>query len=259
MRVLIGCEYSGVVRDAFIRAGHDAISCDLLPTEVSGPHYQGDIRELLNSPFDLAIFHPPCTYLSVSGMHWTTRGLRDPKLTDEAIDFVRMLLGSSIPRIALENPISVISSRIRKPDQIIQPWWFGEDASKKTCLWLKGLPPLVPNRITPPKGWKLVKFSGDMLDADGNEEDCPDCGIDFGDCDCYGPTQDGIEYRWLGGFMFGREEGATDKPVWGNQTPSGQNKLGPSADRWKERSRTFAGIANAMADQWGGLALEAAA
>lgn len=251
MKVLVGCEYSGVVRDAFIRRGHDAMSCDLLPTESSGSHYQGDIRDVLGDGWDLAIFHPPCTYLSVSGMHWTTRGLRDPQLTEDALDFVRLLMSAPIPRIALENPISVISSRIRKPDQIIQPWWFGDDASKKTCLWLKGLAPLVPTSPHPPRGWKLVKFSSDFLDAEGEPEDCPDCGIDFGDCDCYGPTQDGIEYKVIDGFLFGRPEGDAGKPTWGNQTPSGQNKLGPSPDRWKERSRTYPGIAEAMASQWG--------
>jgi site-specific DNA-cytosine methylase len=139
---LIACEYSGTVRDAFLAKGHDAMSCDLLPTESPGPHYQGDVRDILGDGWDLMIAHPPCTYLSSSGMHWTTRGLRDPQLTEDALGFAQLLLNTNIPLIALENPIGVISSRIRKPDQIIQPWWFGDDASKKTCLWLKNLPPL---------------------------------------------------------------------------------------------------------------------
>jgi len=147
VRVLIACEFSGTVRDAFIRRGHDAMSCDLLPTEAPGPHYCGDIRDILGDGWDLMIAHPPCTYLAVSGMHWTTRGLRDPKLTEDAMEFVRLLMGAPIQKIAVENPISIISSRIRKPDQIIHPWQFGHDASKKTCLWLKGLPLLKPTDI----------------------------------------------------------------------------------------------------------------
>lgn len=193
LRVLVACEYSGRVRDAFIARGHAAMSCDLLPTEAPGPHHVGDIRDVLNLDWDLMIAHPPCTYLAVSGMHWTTRGLRDPQLTEDALDFVRLLMNAPIPKIAIENPVSVISSRIRKPDQIVQPWYFGEDASKKTCLWLKGLPKLVDTDRLP----------------------------------------------------------GTDRTRRANQTPSGQNKLGPSKDRWKERSRTFEGIAKAMASQWG--------
>lgn len=196
MRVLVACEYSGRVRDALIKCGHDAMSCDLLPTDAPGPHYQGDVRDILCDGWDMMIAHPPCTYLSVSGMHWTTRGLRDPQLTEDALDFVRLLLDAPIPRIALENPVSVISSRIRKPDQIIAPYQFGHDASKKTCLWLRGLPLLRQTSYVPPR----------MVDG---------------------------------------------KKRWGNQTDSGQNKLGPSEDRWKIRSETFEGIAEAMADQWG--------
>ena len=149
MRVLVACEYSGTVRDAFIRAGHEAMSCDLLPTDVNGPHFQGDVKEIINDGWDLMIAHPPCTYLSVSGMHWTTRGLRDPQLTEDALAFVQCLMDAPIERIAIENPISIISSRIRKPDQIIQPWWFGHDASKKTCLWLKYLPLLTASDLMP--------------------------------------------------------------------------------------------------------------
>ena len=196
MRVLIACEYSGTVRDAFRRAGHDAMSCDLLPTDVSGPHYQGDVADILRDGWDLMVAHPPCTYLSVSGMHWTKRGLRDPQLTESALEFVQMLLDAPIEKIALENPVSVISSRIAKPDQIINPWQYGHDASKKTCLWLKNLPLLVPTNIIEPR----------MVDG---------------------------------------------KKRWGNQTDSGQNRLPPSSDRWKIRSETYRGIADAMAQQWG--------
>jgi hypothetical protein len=195
MRVLVACESSGVVRDAFRARGHFAMSCDLLPSEQPGPHHQGDVRELLGQEWDLLIAHPPCTYLSVSGMHWTTRGLRDPKLTEDALDFVRLFMDAPIERIAIENPVSVISSRIRKPDQIIQPYQFGHDASKKTCLWLKGLPLLKPTQMVEPRS-------------------------------------------------------VNGKQRWGNQTDSGQNKLPPSKDRWKLRSKTYEGIADAMAAQW---------
>ena len=151
MRVLVACEYSGTVRDAFLRAGHDAMSCDLLATDVPGPHYQGDVRDVLYDGWDLMVAHPPCTYLSVSGMHWTARGLRDPQLTEDALDFVRLLMSAPIPRIAVENPISIISSRIRKPDQIIHPYQFGDDASKKTCLWLTNLPLLTATEFVNPR------------------------------------------------------------------------------------------------------------
>lgn len=195
MKVLVACEYSGRVRDAFRSKGHDAVSCDLLPTDVPGPHYQGDIRDLLTDHWDLLIAFPPCTYLAASGMHWTTRGLRDPQLTEDALDFVRLLMDAPVHRIALENPIGCISSRVRKPDQYIQPWQFGHPHSKKTCLWLKNLPALEHT---------------DVLEL-------PE---------------------------FGR---------WENQTKSGQNKLTPSDDRWKIRSMTYQGVADAMADQWGRL------
>ena len=198
MRVLVACEYSGRVRDAFIAAGHDAMSCDLLPTDTPGPHYQGDVINIIGRDWDLMIAHPPCTYLSVSGMHWTRRGLRDPQLTEDALSFVRFLMDAPIPRIVIENPVSVISSRIRKPDQIIQPWMFGHDASKKTCLWLKNLPPLRSTQTIEPR------------------------------------------------IVNGRKR-------WGNQTASGQNRLPPTADRWKIRSETYSGIAQAMAQQWGAL------
>lgn len=198
MKVLVACEYSGTVRDAFISRGHDAMSCDLLPTETPGPHYQGDVRDVLGDGWDLMIAHPPCTYLSVSGMHRTVRGLRDPQLTEDALEFVNFLLEAPIPKIALENPVGVISTRIRKPDQIIQPYQFGHDASKRTCLWLKDLPKLRPTKYITPRV-------------------------------------------------------VNDKFRWGNQTDSGQNRLGPSEDRWKLRSETYSGIAEAMAEQWGGV------
>ena len=201
MRVLVACEYSGTVRDAFVARGHYALSCDLLPTEAPGPHYQGDVRDLIERDgrsFDLMIAHPPCTYLSVSGMHWTVRGLRDPQLTEDALDFVRYLMTCNIPRKCIENPRSVISTRIRPKDQAIQPYQFGHDASKDTWLWLEGLPKLVPT--------------------------------------CY------IAPRIVNG-----------KKRWGNQTDSGQNRLAPSADRWKARSTTYRGVAEAMADQWGNI------
>jgi hypothetical protein len=216
MKVLIACEYSGRVRDAFIAKGHDAISCDLMPTDSPGPHYQGDVFDIINDGFDLMIAHPPCTYLSVSGMHWTKRGLRDPQLTIDALNFVKKLMDAPMAKICIENPVSVISSEIRKPDQIIQPWMFGENASKKTCLWLKGLAPLKQTKIIEPR---LV---------------C--CGIEIKNADKYGCANCN----------------GAKKPLqrWGNQTNSGQNVLPPSADRWKLRSTTYQGIANAMAEQW---------
>jgi site-specific DNA-cytosine methylase len=184
MKVLIACEYSGAVRDAFLRRGHDAMSCDLLPTEVPGPHYQGDVTDILGGGWDLMIAHPPCTHLAVSGARWFKDKVAEQA---EALDFVRLLLNAPIPRIALENPISIISSRIRKPDQIIQPWQFGHGETKATCLWLKNLPPL-----------------------------------------------------WYTHIVAGREARV--------------HKMPPGPDRWKERSRTFAGVAEAMAAQWGGAA-----
>lgn len=191
MKVLVACEYSGTVRDAFIAAGHDAMSCDLLPTDVPGPHYQGDVTDILGDGWDLMVAHPPCTHLAVSGAKWFH--LKE-KQQAEALDFVRLLLDAPIPRIALENPVSVISSRIRKPDQIIQPWMFGHEATKTTCLWLKNLPQLVPTKVVG-KGARHITKGGNSL------------------------------------------------PEWYN--------LPPSPDRWKIRSATFTGIAEAMAAQWG--------
>jgi hypothetical protein len=192
MRVLIACEYSGTVRDAFIRAGHYAASCDLLPSDSTlGDHYQCSVLDILDHDWDLMIAHPPCTHLAVSGARW----FKDKQQEQlEALGFVRQLLAAPIPRIALENPVSIISSRIRKPDQIIQPYQFGHEATKTTCLWLKDLPPLVPTKVVS-KGDRHVTKSGKSL------------------------------------------------PTWYN--------LPPSADRWKIRSATFKGIAEAMASQWG--------
>ena len=207
MRVIIACEYSGRVREAFRKLGHDAWSCDLLPAEDNSPyHYQCDIRDVLGLDWDLMIAHPDCTYLCSSGLHWNTRAVVDGRprqeLTEDALDFVRLLMAAPIPRIAIENPIGCISSRIRKPDQIIQPYEYGENASKKTCLWLKGLPKLQPTR--------RVRVAGRMVLHNGKQVE-----------------------------------------RWDNQTDSGQNKLPPSADRWKERARTYQGWADAMGAQWG--------
>jgi hypothetical protein len=192
MRVLVACEYSGTVRDAFLRAGHYAASCDLLPSDSPlGDHYQCSVLDILDHGWDLMIAHPPCTHLAVSGAkHFARKAVEQA----EALEFVRALLDAPIPRIALENPVSVISSRIRKPDQIVQPWMFGEEATKTTCLWLKGLPHLTPTRIVG-KGERHITKSGKSL------------------------------------------------PKWYN--------LPPSPDRWKKRSATFQGIADAMATQWG--------
>lgn len=147
MRILVGCERHGRVRDAFLRRGHDAISCDLLPTTAEGPHIIGNVAQLILDGWDMLIAFPPCTYLAASGMHWTTRGFRDPRLTKNALHFVRTLMDAPIKRIAIENPVGVISTQIRKPDQILQPYHFGADASKRTCLWLKNLPRLSKGRI----------------------------------------------------------------------------------------------------------------
>lgn len=179
-RVLVACEYSGSVRDAFAALGWDAWSCDLLPSEKPGQHYQGDVRDILREGWDIMVAHPPCTHLAVSGARWFAAKQREQA---EALDFVRLLLNAPIPHIALENPVSIISSKIRKPDQVIQPWQHGHGETKATCLWLKNLPRLTPSNV-----------------------------------------------------VEGREQ-----RIW---------KLPPSADRWKERSRTFSGIAEAMANQW---------
>ena len=180
MRVLVACEFSGIVRDAFIKKGHDAMSCDMLPTEAEGPHYEGDVRNVLDDGWDMMIAHPPCTHLAVSGARW----FKGKEMEQwEALNFVRLLLDAPIDKIALENPVSVISTKIRKPDQIIQPWMFGHGETKATCLWLKDLPKLEPTEI-----------------------------------------------------VEGRENSV--------------HRMAPSKDRWKNRSRTYSGIAKAMAEQW---------
>jgi len=150
MRVLVACEYSGVVRDAFIRGGVEAMSCDLLPTETPGPHYQGDVRDVLDYPWDLMIAHPPCTNLSVSGAkHFIGKRLNGSQ--QSGASFFIMLAKSNIPKICLENPVSVMSTLYGKPDQIIQPYQFGHTSRKTTCLWLKGLPKLQPTNIVEPE------------------------------------------------------------------------------------------------------------
>lgn len=181
MRVLVACEFSGIVREAFRRRGHDAWSCDLIETEIPGQHYICPVQDILGDGWDLMIAHPPCTHLAVSGARWFREKKQEQ---EEALDFVRLLMAAPIERTAIENPISIISSRIRKPDQIIQPWMFGHPETKATCLWLKNLPKLAPTNV-----------------VEGRE---------------------------------GR--------VW---------KEPPSPDRWKNRSRTYAGIAESMAEQWG--------
>lgn len=193
MRVLVACEYSGVVRDAFLARGHDAWSCDLLPTDSPGPHIEGDVFEAIKNGWDLMIAHPPCTDLAVSGAKHFAAKIADGR-QQKALDFVQRLLDAPIAKICLENPVSVISSKIRKPDQIIQPWMFGHEATKTTCLWLKNLPNLEPTDVVD-KGARHVTKSGKSL------------------------------------------------PEWYN--------LPPSADRWRIRSKTFEGIAAAMASQWG--------
>lgn len=184
MRVLIGCEFSGVVREAFRAKGFDAYSCDILPSEDSSPyHLQCDVRDVLADSWAIGIFHPPCTHLAVSGARHFAAKIADGR-QQAALDFVQSLLDAPIKHIALENPVSVISTKIRKPDQIIQPWQFGHGETKATCLWLKNLPKLVPTDIV---------------------------------------------------------EGRSDRI----------HKMPPGPNRWKERSRTYQGIADAMAEQWG--------
>ncbi len=156
MKVLVACEYSGRVRDAFLARGHDAMSCDLLPTDVPGPHYQGNVFDIINDGWDLMIAHPPCTHLAVSGARWFKEKKAEQ---EEALNFVQSLLNSSIERIALENPVSIISSKIRKPDQIIQPWQFGHGETKATCLWLKNLPKLMPTDIVDGREARVHKMA----------------------------------------------------------------------------------------------------
>lgn len=226
LRILIVCERSGQVRRAFRALGHDAWSCDLEPADDDSPHhFQCDALDAIASGhWDLVIMHPECTYLSVSGIHWNNRG-RGWERTDEALEFVRRLMETDVPW-CLENPISIISSRIRKPDQIIQPYNFGADASKKTCLWLNGLPPLTNGVFVPPR----------MV--------CPCCG----GTQPWGTSTDEKDQQVCCNLECDCEKPMT--PRWSNQTDSGQNKLGPSETRKKDRSETYPGIAQAMAEQW---------
>lgn len=210
LKVLVACEYSGATRDRFLALGHDVWSCDLLPTDTPGPHYQGDVFDIINDGWDLMIAHPPCTYLSSSGLHWN-QNPKSPRFggaqTEEALLFVRRLLGANIPRIALENPAGCIGTRIRKASQFVQPYAYGDDASKNTGLWLKNLP---------------------LLAADPRKR-------------CAGRL---VEWPRGSGKVVER---------WANQTDSGQSNLGPSEDRWKVRSVTYPGIAQAFTDSWGAL------
>lgn len=191
MKVLVACEFSGVVREAFRRRGHDAWSCDLLPAEDGSKyHIQDDVLHILHGvPFDLMIAHPPCTYLCSSGARWFRKQAANQ---DAAIWFFKKLADEQIPKIAVENPIGIMSTRYRKPDQIIQPWMFGHPESKATCLWLKGLPKLVPTNDVHEQMAKLPKSQATRV-----------------------------------------------------------HYASPGPDRWKERSRTLQGIADAMAEQWG--------
>lgn len=157
MRVLIACEYSGTVRDAFLALKHDAMSCDLLPTDRDGPHYQGDVFDVIGDGWDLMIAHPPCTHLAVSGARHFAEKIADGR-QQEALAFVRKLLDAPIPKIALENPVSIISTRIRRPDQIIQPWQYGHGETKATCLWLKGLPLLTPTDVVDGRSDRIHKM-----------------------------------------------------------------------------------------------------
>ena len=159
MKVLVGCEFSGIVRDAFLERGHDAISCDLKLSKRPGPHYRGDVRNIINDGWDLAIFHPPCTHLAVSGARWFYKKQKEQK---QALEFVRELMNADIPKIAIENPVSIISTRIRKPDQVVQPYMFGDPHTKTTCLWLKNLPLLQPTKMVD-KGKRHITKSGRSL------------------------------------------------------------------------------------------------
>jgi len=203
-KILIACECSGAVRDAFIAKGFDAISCDIKPTESPGPHYQGDVFDLIRSQhFELMIAHPPCTHLAVSGAAHFAKKIADGR-QQAGLDFVQRLMDAPIARIAIENPISVISSKIRKPDQIIHPWMFGHPVTKATCLWLKDLPQLNPTNIVDKGGFKTWV--------------CPKTG------------KNKSMHHWFY-----------------------ETSCLPQKDRATARSRTFQGIADAMADQWGAV------
>ena len=223
MRVLVACEFSGVVRSAFRERGHDAWSCDLLPAEdESSHHYQCDVLERIGDGWDLMIAHPPCTHLAVSGARWFKDKQREQA---EALAFVRELMAAPIPRICVENPVSIISSRIRKPDQIVQPWQFGHGETKTTCLWLKALPKLEPTDVVVPE-WAVCQDGSIHLSRKGKRDN---------------PTH----------FLTGR----TARVLKGAQLDQWEriHKMPPGPDRWKNRSRTYPGIAAAMAEQWGGI------
>jgi len=211
MKVIVGCEFSQVVTKAFRDKGHEAYSCDLLPTEGNPRwHFQEDILELLKRErFDLGIFHPPCTDLCSSGARWFAEKRKDGR-QQESINFFMRLVLAPIEKIAVENPVGIMSTIYRKPDQIIQPWQFGHPESKATCLWLKNLPALIPTKICEPVWHENLTSKGKRTGKNHNRP----------------------QIRWE------------------NQTATGQNKLPPSADRWKLRSITYQGIAEAMAAQW---------
>ena len=207
-QVLIACEYSGVVSTEFRKLGHDAISCDILPTDGDCDHIQGDVSQFLNKGWDMIIAFPPCTFLCSSQL-WRCNLKHDPTQQrkakqEKALLFVQSIMGADCPQIAIENPVGCISTRIRKPDQKIQPYQFGHDVSKNTCLWLKGLNKLftTPEKLIAPR---LIEYKGKIVKR------------------------------------------------WGNQSPCGADKSAPSESRGKDRSRTYAGIAQSMALQWGGL------
>lgn len=223
MRILVACEESQAVTKELRKLGHEAYSCDIEPCSGGHPewHIQDDaIKTAYGEHWDMMIAHPPCTYLSVSGLHWNKRIHGRAEKTEQALKFVKKLMAAPIEKIAIENPVSCISSRIRKPDQTIQPWEFGHPESKATCLWLKNLPLLKPTDYA---DWKQYRCRcGGVFEAELRKYGCPNCGADYG----------------------------AAKPLWDNQTKSGQNKLPPSKDRAKLRSKTYPGIAKAIAEQW---------
>lgn len=213
MKLLIACEFSGIVREAFKAKGHDVWSCDLLPSEIPGQHIQDDVLKHLDEGWDMVIAHPPCTHLAVSG----ARYFKQKKMVqNEAINFFLCFVNINTPKVCIENSIGIMSRVYRKPDQIIQPWMFGHPESKATCLWLKGVPTLKPSEISDFKSYRCK--CGNVFEVELGKYGC-----------CDSPA----------------------KPLWENQTKSGQNKLPPSEHRAKDRSRTYQGIAKAMAEQWG--------
>ena len=168
LKVLIACEFSGSVRDEFLKLGHDAMSCDILPSRTKGPHHQGDALQILNREWDLLIAFPPCTYLCSSGLHWNKRRPERARKTEEAFKFFMTFANSNVKRIAIENPIGCVSTKWRRPDQIIQPYHFGHDASKATCLWLKGLPKLISTSYIAPRIVNGKKRWGNQTDTGQN-------------------------------------------------------------------------------------------